>query len=113
MDESCTRAPDAQQGPGVLLAHTRRRSVDRVALRKETNGLPRSGERMSVVHSAAVGTSDRHAVFFQFIAQSFDRQDRIVEHRQLLFDATHMHIHRPGCSVLICSPTHCSAASPL
>ena len=45
---------------------------------------------MSGVHSAAVGTSDWHAVFFQFIAQSFDRQDRIVEHRQLLFDATHM-----------------------
>ena len=48
MDESYTRAPDAQQGPGVLLARTRRRSVDRVALRKETNGLSRSGERMSV-----------------------------------------------------------------
>ena len=41
MDESSTRGPDAQQDPGALLAHTRRRLVDRVALRKETNGLSR------------------------------------------------------------------------
>src|SRR6476620_5344945 len=93
-----------RRGSSDLLAHTRRRSVDRVALRKEANGLSRSGERMSVVHSAVVGTSDWHAVFFQFIAQSFDRQDRIVEHRQLLFDATHMHIYSPGCSVVIVAP---------
>ena len=55
VNESYTRAPDAQQGPGVLPAYTRRRLVDRVEFRKETNGVLRSGKRMSVAHSATVG----------------------------------------------------------
>ena len=59
---------------------------------------------MSVVHSAAVGTSDWHAVFFQFIAQSFDRQDRIVQHGKLLPNPPNMHIHRPRCSVVVVAP---------